>query len=97
MPTRLNLKQDERTRNAIRTTQLVHRLERFALDEIEPGSAKGGDPGKPTKMTKEQVAAAIALLRKTLPDLLSTTIKGDGDNGAITVNLVKFAGTIPSE
>lgn len=40
-------------------------------------------------MTPSQVDAAKTLLKKSLPDLVSTTIKGDGKDGAITVQISK--------
>lgn len=63
MAARLNPQQDARTRDLIRTTQLVKRLEGFALRENDPQT------DKPVKMTPGQVKAAIALLKKTMPDL----------------------------
>ena len=65
MAVRLNPKQDDRTRSAIRTSQLVNRLQMFALSEPDPSSIHG----KPVEMTADQVRAATALLAKTLPDL----------------------------
>lgn len=63
MAARINPRADERTRDLIRTTQLVKRLEAFALRENDPQN------DKPVKMTPSQVKAAVALLKKTLPDL----------------------------
>ncbi len=86
MAARLNPTNDERTRSTIRTTQLVKRLQGFALSEDDPQS------GRPVVMDKTQVHAAIALLKKTLPDLVSTTMTG-GDGGpiqsAVTISFVK--------
>ena len=55
----------QKVRDRIRTSLLVKRLENHALNKNE--------------MTKSQVQAATALLKKTLPDLQSidTTIRGD--------------------
>jgi hypothetical protein len=55
MATRKNLTQLRRTREKIRTTMLINRLQDFIL-------------GKCT-MTPNQVRAALAVLRKILPDL----------------------------
>jgi hypothetical protein len=73
MAARLNPKQDDRTRSAIRTTQLVKRLQSFALSETDDAHQK-------VEMTADQVRAALGLLKKTLPDLTSTTLSGDADN-----------------
>lgn len=69
MAARLNPKQDERARDAIATTQLVKRLNSFALDEKDPQTDKS------VKMTSDQVRAALGLLRKTIPDLAVTTLE----------------------
>jgi hypothetical protein len=68
MAARLNLRQQEQTRAAIQTTQLVKRLQDFALAqegvEIDTGRLK----------------AIEVLLRKALPDLSSLSVSGDEDN-----------------
>ncbi len=70
MATRLNLKHDEHTRAKIQTSQLVNRLNRFALDENDS-----------VRMSSDQVRAALGLLKKTIPDLSVTSLNGgDGDN-----------------
>lgn len=73
MPARLNPKQDERTRNVIQTTQLVKRLNNFALDEE-----------KRVVMSSDQVRAALGLLRKTIPDLAVTAHTGP-DGGPVMI------------
>jgi len=89
MAARLNPRQDERTRSAIKTTQLAKRLEGFALAEADPQT------GKPVSMSKEQVAAALGLLRKTLPDLSNVQLTGQ-DGGAIQVQVtIADAGSEP--
>lgn len=80
MAARLNPKQDDRTRSAIKTSQLVNRLQGYVLSEPDPVS------GKPIVMDKGQITAAIALLKKTLPDLTSTELTGE-DGGPIQTNL----------
>ena len=65
MAARLNLQQTERAKEAIQTTQLCKRLNAFALSEKDPQTQK------PVEMTPAQVKAAVALLKKTLPDLQS--------------------------
>lgn len=54
----------EEARLKIRTTQLVNRLTNHALGQ------------KKVKMDNSQVAAALGLLKKSLPDLATTTIQG---------------------
>lgn len=65
MAARLNPQQSERAKEAIQTTQLCKRLNGFAL------SLPDDQTGKPIEMTPAQVKAAVALLKKTLPDLQS--------------------------
>ena len=76
MPARLNPKQDERTRNVIQTTQLVKRLNKFALDEESS-----------IRMSGDQVRAALGLLRKTIPDLAVTAHTGE-DGGPLTIQVI---------
>ena len=76
MPARLNPKQDERTRNVIKTTQLVKRLNKFALDEENS-----------IRMSGDQVRAALGLLRKTIPDLAVTAHTGE-DGGPLTIQVI---------
>ena len=78
MAVRLNLRQQEQTRSAIQTTQLVKRLQDFALGEagvdIDPNRLK----------------AIEVLLRKSLPDLSSITLSGDDENPLKIVNKVEL-------
>jgi hypothetical protein len=60
------IRNDEEHRKRIKTTQLVKRLTLHALGQVE--------------MQKSAVTAAIALIRKTLPDLSCTTLAGDANN-----------------
>ncbi len=73
MAARINLRQMEQTREAIKTTQLVKRLQFYALGENdEAGNVVEIDAGK--------LKAIEVLLRKSLPDLSSVTLTGDPDN-----------------
>lgn len=65
MAARLNPQQTERAKEAIQTTQLCKRLNGFAL------CLPDDQTGKPIEMSPAQVKAAVALLKKTLPDLQS--------------------------
>ena len=71
MAARLNPKHDQRTRDKIRTSQLVNRLEAFVFGQ------KDGQTKKVVEMTAQQVNAALGLLRKTLPDLQATELSGE--------------------
>lgn len=83
MAARLNPRQDQRTRDAIKTTQLVKRLQHFALGtNDENDKAVDLDPNK--------IRAIEVLLRKTLPDLSSVTIAGDEDNPIQTVTRIEL-------
>lgn len=68
MAVRTNLRQQEQTRSAIQTSQLVNRLQDFALGkegvDIDAGRLK----------------AIEILLRKSLPDLSAVTVSGDDEN-----------------
>lgn len=73
MAARLNLRQQEQTRTAIQTTQLVKRLQCYALaEEDEAGNAVEIDPNR--------LRAIEILLRKSLPDLSAITLSGDAEN-----------------
>ncbi|MCC6779906.1 MAG: hypothetical protein IT537_25285 [Hyphomicrobiales bacterium] len=62
---------DPKTRDKIRTTQLLKRLHAYALSENDPQN------GKPVQLSSTQVKAMEILLRKSLPDLQS--IQGNMD------------------
>ena len=64
------------TRAKIQTSQLVNRLNAFALDDTET-----------VRMTSDQVRAALGLLRKTIPDLAVTSHTGEG-GGPLTIQVV---------
>jgi hypothetical protein len=68
MAARLNLRQQDQSRAAIQTTQLVKRLQQFAL----------GEEG--VEIDANRLRAIEVLLRKSLPDLSSVTIGGDEEN-----------------
>lgn len=65
---RLNPSHDDRARAKIKTSQIINRLNAFVLRELDPTN------DKPVEMSKAEVTAAVALLKKTLPDL--TMIEG---------------------
>lgn len=67
----LSVEQQERARSAIQTTQLVKRLQFFALDKEDPASGKVPD------LDGTKLKAIEMLLKKTLPDLSSVEISGN--------------------
>lgn len=68
MAARTNLRQQDQTRAAIQTSQLVNRLQDYAL-------AKEG-----VEIDAGRLKAIEVLLRKSLPDLSSVELTGDPDN-----------------
>lgn len=76
MAARLNLRQQDQTRSAIQTTQLVKRLQDYALGEI-------------AEIETGRLKAIEILLRKTLPDLSAVTLSGDEDNPVKTETVVR--------
>jgi len=83
MAARLNPQQDQRSREAIKTTQLVKRLNCFALNETD-------DAGNVVEMDPQRLRAIEILLRKTLPDLSSITLSGDPENPLETITRVEI-------
>lgn len=71
VPTKL---QQEQTRAAIQTTQLVKRLQFYALDQEDPSA-----PGVKVDLDSGKLKAIEILLRKSLPDLSAVTLSGDPD------------------
>ena len=76
MAARLNQKHDALTRDKIQTSQLVNRLNKFALDDQNR-----------VVMSSDQVRAALGLLRKTIPDLAVTSHTGEG-GGPLTIQVI---------
>ena len=85
MAARLSPKHDQLTRYKIQTSQLVNRLNSFALDESES-----------IRMTSDQVRAALGLLKKTIPDLAVTQHTGpDGGPVLIVTGVERGANETP--
>ena len=77
----LSKEQQERARAAIQTTQLVKRLNMYALGQTDPAAkAKDGDDAKPVEIDANRLRAIDILLRKSLPDLSAITLAGDAEN-----------------
>ena len=77
MAPRLNTKQSEQTREAIKTTQLVKRLQSFAFNEPD------------VEIDMPRLKAIEILLRKSLPDLSTTTIEG-GETPLLTSIAIRY-------
>lgn len=60
----------DQIRARIQTSQLINRLTNYALDGKDPKTKK------PIEMSTAQVAAALGVLRKSLPDLSATEHSG---------------------
>lgn len=66
-------RQQEQTRSAIKTTQLIKRLQVYALGELD------ADDKPKAEIDAGRLKAIEILLRKSLPDLSSITLEG-GEN-----------------
>ena len=76
MAIRINLQHDARTREKIRTSQLVNRLQDIAVGKAD--------------CSPQQLKAIEILLRKTLPDLSQITLSGDADNPIRTAGTIEL-------
>ena len=76
-------------RNLIDSKRIVHRMQQFIL-----GEADGN--GQPVTMTRDQVSAAVALLRKTTPDQAAVVHSGDPANPISTSLTITFKRPEPS-
>jgi hypothetical protein len=77
-----SLQQQEKTRAAIKTTQLVKRLQHFALAEKD-------EQGADVEIDPSRLKAIEVLLRKSLPDLSAVTLTGDPDNPVSVVGKIE--------
>lgn len=77
MAARINLRQQEKTRAAISTSQLINRLQGFAL-------GKAG-----IEIDASRLKAIEILLRKSLPDLSAVTLTGDAENPVFFEKIVR--------
>lgn len=80
VPTKL---QQEQTRAAIQTTQLIKRLQAFALGERAPNSSSKDD--RPIELDANKIRAIDILLKKALPDLAQTALT-DADGNSLVIN-----------
>ena len=76
MAARLNLRQQDQSRAAIQTSQLINRLQNYALGKTEAND-------KAIEIDAGRLRAIEILLRKTLPDVSAVTLSGDEENPLI--------------
>jgi hypothetical protein len=89
MATRINPKHDDSTRQKIQTSQLINRLNLYALGEKGP-------QGETIDLSQGQLKAMEILLRKSLPDLAAVQHTGD-DGGPIKMVIEWNKTNSPSE
>lgn len=77
MAVRKKIRHDDETRAKIQAAQIINRMHSCVMGEIT--------------LDAQQVSCAKALLNKVLPDLATTTLQGAGDDGAIIVQIQRFA------
>lgn len=78
MASRLNPSHDQRTRDKIKTSQLINRLQKFVFDEP-------GENGEKVEIDSVKLRAIEVLLKKTLPDLSNVQVSGPGEGGEHTI------------
>lgn len=78
------IRHDESTREKIRGSQLVNRLQYHILGEVDPSNPKAGK----VEMSTSQVNAAVGLLRKVLPDLAATDLHVKGQLEQSIIDMV---------
>lgn len=78
MARKLTTRQADQTKSAIRTGMLTKKLQDHVVNPVK------------TPLTITQLRAADILLRKTLPDLRSTVLKGDPEAPIATSLKVTF-------
>ncbi len=77
MAVRKNLTHPQVVRERIRASAIVRRLQKFVLGER-------GDQGEVIEMTPPQVAAALGLIKKVLPDLSAMEWSGEVKHKHVT-------------
>ncbi len=83
MAARLNTRQQDQSRAAIQTTQLVKRLQCFALGQKD-------EAGNEVVLDTARLKAIEVLLRKSLPDLSSVELTGDDANPLHVVQRIEL-------
>lgn len=90
MAARLNGAHQEDIRLKIKTSQLVNRLQDFALDGTDPKT------GAPITIDPARLKAIEILLRKSLPDLSAVTHQGDPEAPIRHVIERRIVGSAPN-
>jgi hypothetical protein len=85
MAARLNKAHQDDVRLKIKTSQLVNRLQDYALE------ASDAKTGETVEIDAGRLKAIEILLRKSLPDLSSVTMQGDADGGPVLIKDVTAA------
>lgn len=88
MAARLNKAHQEDVRLKIKTSQLVNRLQGYALGEIDDNTKEK------IELDAGRIKAIEVLLRKTLPDLSNVSITGDAENPVSVVTEIKLVAAI---
>ena len=86
---KLTKSQQDQVRSAIQTTQLVKRLQCYALDQKD-------DAGNIVDLDSGRLRSIEVLLKKTLPDLSAVTIAGDPENPLKTEEVGQGASKLAS-
>lgn len=79
MAARLRKTHQEDVRTKIRVTELINRVQAYALGELDDSD-----------VSSTRLNAIKMLLAKTLPDLTSVEISGDSDNPLQTITHIKL-------
>lgn len=82
----LNRAHQQDIRLKIKTTQLINRLQAFALGEPAPNATDDDDSA--LEIDALRLKATEILLRKSLPDLSAVTHEGTGESGEIIFRTV---------
>lgn len=75
----LNKAHQKDIRDKIKTSQLLNRLQSYALGEKAPNA--GPDDNGKLELDAGRLKAIEILLRKSLPDLSTVTLQGTGEDG----------------
>lgn len=70
--------QQDQIRDAIKTTQLVKRLQFYALEQVDDG-------GNVVDLDANRIRAIETLLKKTLPDQKAVEHRGSQEDGSIGI------------
>jgi hypothetical protein len=69
----------------------MHRIERFALAEIDPGS------GKPTVLTRDEIRAIEILLDRCIPKMATVSHTGPDGSGPVVINVITGVPRAPGD